>query len=99
MARQNEGGTLILRIEDTDQDRLVPGAIDSIYDRLHWMGIRWDEGPRQGGPNAPDLQSEPPPRYQAKTHELVDSGAAYFCFCTPEPPDQTRAAQQARPGV
>ncbi|HEY8829575.1 MAG TPA: glutamate--tRNA ligase family protein, partial [Candidatus Limnocylindria bacterium] len=53
MARQNEGGTLILRIEDTDQDRLVPGAIDSIYDGLHWMGIRWDEGPREGGPFGP----------------------------------------------
>ena len=48
MARQNEGGKLILRIEDTDQDRLVPGAIDSIYDGLHWMGIEWDEGPREG---------------------------------------------------
>src|SRR5256885_4136313 len=46
MARQNEGGKLILRIEDTDQDRLVPGAIDSIYEGLHWIGIRWDEGTR-----------------------------------------------------
>ena len=96
MARQNAGGTLILRIEDTDQDRLVPGAIDSIYDGLHWLGIDWDEGPREGGDSGPYVQSERLPLYQAKAQELVDSGAAYFCFCTPERLEQMRAAQRAR---
>ena len=96
MARQNEGGTLILRIEDTDQDRLVPGAIDSIYDGLHWMGIRWDEGPREGGPFGPYVQSERLPIYQEHAARLVADGAAYFCFCTRERLTQMRAAQQAR---
>jgi glutamyl-tRNA synthetase len=96
MARQNEGGTLILRIEDTDQDRLVPGAIDSIYDGLHWMGIRWDEGPREGGPFGPYVQSERLPIYQEHAARLVADGAAYFCFCTRERLAQMRAAQQAR---
>lgn len=96
LARQNEGGKLILRIEDTDQERLVAGAIDSIYDGLHWFGIRWDEGPREGGPDAPYVQSERLPLYQAKAHELVDADAAYFCFCTKERLEQMRAAQRAR---
>ena len=95
LARQ-AGGTLILRIEDTDQDRLVPGAIDSIYDGLSWMGIAWDEGPREGGPHEPYVQSERLPLYQEKAHELVQKGAAYFCFCTKERLEQMRAAQRAR---
>jgi glutamyl-tRNA synthetase len=96
LARQDPDGKLILRIEDTDQERLVPGAIDSIYDGLHWFGIRWDEGPREGGPYAPYVQSERLPLYQARAQELVDKGAAYFCFCTPERLEQMRAAQRAR---
>ncbi len=96
MARQHAGGQLILRIEDTDQDRLVPGAIDSIYDGLHWLGIEWDEGPREGGAYGPYVQSERLPLYQAKALALVDSGAAYFCFCTKERLEQMRAAQRAR---
>ena len=96
LARKDPDGRLILRVEDTDQERLVPGAIDSIYDGLHWFGIRWDEGPREGGPHAPYVQSERLPLYQAKAQELVDSEAAYFCFCTKERLAQMRAAQQAR---
>ena len=95
MARQH-GGTLILRIEDTDQDRLVPGAIDSIYDGLHWMGVDWDEGPREGGPFGPYVQSERLPLYQAHAAQLVAGGAAYLCFCTKERLDQMRKAQQAQ---
>src|SRR6266511_2433126 len=56
-ARQH-GGQLILRIEDTDQDRLVAGAVESIYDGLAWLGIGWDEGPHEGGPHSPYIQSE-----------------------------------------
>ena len=96
LARKDPQGKLILRLEDTDQERLAPGAIDSIYDGLHWFGIQWDEGPREGGPHAPYVQSERLPLYQAKAQELVDSGAAYFCFCTPERLEQMRAAQRAR---
>jgi glutamyl-tRNA synthetase len=94
-ARQNKG-TLVLRIEDTDQDRLVEGAVDSIYDGLHWMGVRWDEGPREGGPHAPYIQSERLPLYQKAAQDLVDSGAAYFCFCSKERLAAMRAQQQAR---
>jgi len=96
MARQNDGGTLVLRIEDTDQDRLVPGAIDSIYDGLHWLGIGWDEGPREGGASGPYIQSERLPMYQEHAARLVADGAAYFCFCTVERLEQMRAAQRAR---
>ncbi len=94
-AKQNKG-TLILRIEDTDQDRLVAGAIDSIYDGLHWMGVRWDEGPREGGPHAPYVQSERLPLYQKAAQDLIDSGAAYFCFCSKERLAALRAQQSAR---
>jgi glutamyl-tRNA synthetase len=94
-ARQN-GGKLILRIEDTDQDRLVAGAIDSIYDGLAWLGVRWDEGPREGGPHAPYVQSERLPLYQRHAQQLVDGGAAYFCFCSKERLASLRAQQAAR---
>jgi len=94
-ARQN-GGKLILRIEDTDQDRLVAGAIDSIYDGLAWLGVTWDEGPREGGPHAPYIQSERLTLYQKHAQELVDDGAAYFCFCSKERLAAMRAQQSAR---
>jgi glutamyl-tRNA synthetase len=94
-ARQH-GGSLILRIEDTDQDRLVPGAIDSIYDGLHWIGIKWDEGPREGGPHAPYVQSERLALYQPRAQELVDKGAAYFCFCSRERLAEVRRQQEQR---
>lgn len=93
-ARQN-GGTLILRIEDTDQDRLVEGAIDSIYDGLHWMGIRWDEGPREGGAHGPYIQSERLPLYQKAAQDLVDAHDAYYCFCSKERLAALRAQQAA----
>jgi len=94
-ARQN-GGKLILRIEDTDQDRLVAGAIDSIYDGLAWLGVAWDEGLREGGPHTPYIQSERLPLYQKHAQELVDSGAAYFCFCSKERLASMRAQQTER---
>lgn len=94
-ARRN-GGKLVLRIEDTDQDRLVPGAVDSIYDGLAWLGVRWDEGPREGGPHAPYIQSERLPLYQKHAQELIDSGSAYYCFCSKERLAALRAQQAAR---
>src|SRR3989441_9863277 len=94
-ARQR-GGTLILRIEDTDRERLVPGAIDSIYDGLHWLGITWDEGPREGGPHAPYVQSERLLLYQRHAQELVDKDAAYYCFCSQERLAAVRKQQEPR---
>jgi len=94
-ARQRDG-KLILRIEDTDQDRLVAGAIDSIYDGLHWLGITWQEGPQEGGPHAPYVQSERLPLYQKHAQELIEKGAAYYCFCSKERLAALRAEQEAR---
>lgn len=94
-ARQN-GGAAVLRIEDTDQERFDARALPSIYDGLHWLGLRWDEGPREGGPHGPYVQSERLAIYQRHAQQLVDEGAAYFCFCSKARLDQLRAQQQAR---
>jgi glutamyl-tRNA synthetase len=94
-ARQRNG-TFILRVEDTDRERLVPGAIDSLYEGLHWLGITWHEGPREGGPHAPYIQSERLPLYQKHAQELVDKGAAYYCFCSKERLAALRAEQEKR---
>ncbi len=94
-AKQN-AGTLVLRIEDTDQARFDARSLPSIYDGLRWFGIDWDEGPREGGPHAPYVQSERLPLYARHARELVAIGAAYYCFCSPERLAQVRAAQQAR---
>lgn len=94
-AKQREG-TLVLRIEDTDQDRLVPDAVDSIYEGLRWLGIRWDEGPREGGPHAPYVQSERLALYHEHARRLLDGDWAYPCFCSKERLADMRARQQAR---
>ena len=94
-ARQR-AGALVLRVEDTDQERLVAGAIDSIYEGLHWLGITWDEGPREGGPHAPYIQSERLPLYQQHAADLIAKGAAYYCFCSKERLAELRRQQEAR---
>jgi len=94
-ARQRDG-RMVLRVEDTDQERLVPGAIDSIYEGLHWLGISWHEGPQEGGPHAPYVQSERLPLYQRHAQELIAKGAAYYCFCSKERLAALRAEQEAR---
>ncbi len=81
---RKHGGQFILRIEDTDQKRTVPGAIDAIMDGLRWLGLDWDEGPDVGGPYGPYIQTERADLYRQWAHWLVDNGHAYKCFCTPE---------------
>ncbi|KAM8842313.1 nondiscriminating glutamyl-tRNA synthetase EARS2, mitochondrial [Synchiropus picturatus] len=76
------GGSFVLRLEDTDQSRLVPGAADSIEDMLEWAGIPPDESPRRGGPLGPYLQSQRLPLYHEAAARLVESGGAYQCFCS-----------------
>ncbi|XP_069024479.1 nondiscriminating glutamyl-tRNA synthetase EARS2, mitochondrial [Embiotoca jacksoni] len=76
------GGVFILRLEDTDQSRLVPGAADSIEDMLEWAGVPPDESPRRGGPVGPYLQSQRLDLYHQTAQQLVDSGHAYHCFCS-----------------
>jgi glutamyl-tRNA synthetase len=92
---KQHSGALILRIEDTDQDRLVPTALDSVYDGLTWLGIRWDEGPREGGPHKPYIQSERLPIYREHARGLVNSGWGYPCFCTKERLAEMREQQLA----
>jgi len=81
LARKH-GGRFILRIEDTDQNRYVPGAEAYIIEALTWCGIHFDEGPHIGGPHAPYRQSERKEIYQFYAHELVRRGAAYYAFDT-----------------
>ena len=75
------GGTFILRIEDTDQGRLVEGAVDVIYKTLKECGLDHDEGPDVGGPVAPYVQTERRPFYKKYAEWLVERGHAYYCFC------------------
>ncbi len=79
---RHAGGDLIVRIEDTDQERLVPGAVDSILDGLEWLGIDWDEGPRIGGPYGSYFQSERLPGYDQAAEYLISEGTAYRCYCS-----------------
>jgi len=81
---KKHGGQFILRIEDTDQARSTRESEQAIYDSLRWLGLDWDEGPDVGGPHAPYRQSERSDLYTRHAGELIDAGAAYRCFCTPE---------------
>ena len=90
------GGTFILRIEDTDQEREVPGAVDVIYNSLKTAGLSHDEGPDVGGPCGPYVQSERKDMYLPYAKELVKTGHAYYCFCTKERLDEARAAAEAK---
>ncbi|MBQ3847589.1 MAG: glutamate--tRNA ligase [Clostridia bacterium] len=78
------GGTFILRIEDTDQGRLVEGATDVIFDTLKMTGMTYDEGPGKEGAYGPYIQSQRMGIYKKYAEELVEKGAAYYCFCTKE---------------
>ena len=78
---RNAGGTFILRIEDTDQGRLVEGATDVIYRTMAECGLTHDEGPDVGGPVGPYIQTERRPLYKKYAELLVEKGGAYYCFC------------------
>jgi glutamyl-tRNA synthetase len=80
----SQGGTMLLRIEDTDRSREVAGGADLIMDSLRWLRLGWDEGPDIGGPYAPYRQSERLPRYREVSDQLLASGHAYLCWCTTE---------------
>src|SRR5258708_33434747 len=83
LARKN-GGTMILRIEDTDQNRYVPGAEEYMLESLAWAGIEIDEGVSKGGPYAPYRQSERKDIYKQYAQKLIGDGHAYYAFDTPE---------------
>ncbi|MBR4014676.1 MAG: glutamate--tRNA ligase [Anaerotignum sp.] len=81
---KSQGGKFILRIEDTDQGRLVEGATDVIYKTLEMTGLHHDEGPDIGGEYGPYIQSQRMGMYMDYALELVEKGEAYYCFCTKE---------------
>ena len=81
---RREGGTFVLRIDDTDTERSSADMIADILDGMRWLGLDWDEGPEVGGPHAPYFQSQRLDRYRNTANRLVEQGAAYRCFCTPE---------------
>lgn len=87
-------GQFIIRIEDTDKERQVDGALDRILDVIQAYGLNWDEGPRVGGAFSPYIQSERLALYQQHAKELVSLGKAYYCFCTPDRLDALRIEQQ-----
>jgi glutamyl/glutaminyl-tRNA synthetase len=89
LARKH-GGTFILRIEDTDQSRYVPGAEEYIINALKWLGMEPDEGPGFGGEYGPYRQSERKDIYKKYTQQLIDQGDAYYAFDTSEELDQAR---------
>lgn len=93
---KKHNGTFILRIEDTDQARYVEGAIDKIYSGLKLAGLTWDEGPDIGGSYGPYVQSERKDMYLPYAKQLVESGHAYYCFCTKEELDMRRQEAEAR---
>jgi glutamyl-tRNA synthetase len=96
---KHHGGDFLLRIEDTDLTRYVPGAEAYIMEALDWCGIKIDEGPREGGVHAPYRQSERKALYAAYAQQLIDSGHAYYAFDTPEELDGLRSDAEAHGGT
>ncbi|WIV10401.1 glutamate--tRNA ligase [Proteiniborus sp. MB09-C3] len=94
---KHENGDFILRIEDTDQERLVEDSIDIIYNTLKDTGLKHDEGPDIGGPVGPYVQSQRNAQniYMEYAKKLVETGKAYYCFCTPEELSAEKKKQEA----
>lgn len=91
---RRHGGSFLLRIEDTDQARSVPGAVEGLITALKWAGLEYDEGPGVGGPHGPYVQSQRLALYRTEVERLVASGHAYPCFCTSQRLDEVRKAQE-----
>lgn len=92
---RHENGSFILRIEDTDRTRFVPGALEEMMNDLRWAGMQWDEGPEAGGDYGPYFQSERLDLYTKYAKQLIESGQAYYCYCTSERLTKIREEQQA----
>jgi glutamyl-tRNA synthetase len=93
---RRHGGQFILRIEDTDRARYVDQSEQNIFELLRWLGLAWDEGPDVGGPYGPYRQSERLDTYQQYADQLIASGHAYRCWCSPERLERIRKEAQAR---
>jgi nondiscriminating glutamyl-tRNA synthetase len=92
---RHEGGTYILRVEDTDRERSTAASEAAIKDDLRWLGLTWDEGIDAGGAVGPYRQTERLDLYARHTQQLLESGHAYHCFCTPEQLESERQAALA----
>ncbi|HEV2472632.1 MAG TPA: glutamate--tRNA ligase, partial [Chthonomonadales bacterium] len=93
---RHTGGKIVLRIEDTDVARTVEGAVEDIIEGFAWLGMDFDEGPVVGGPFGPYYQTQRRALYQQYAHQLIESGHAYRCYCTPERLARVRQEQMAR---
>ncbi|HEY3331326.1 MAG TPA: glutamate--tRNA ligase [Capsulimonadaceae bacterium] len=93
---RHTGGDFLIRIEDTDRERFVEGAVDIQLHALKWLGLDWDEGPDIGGPFGPYYQSERLALYSKYADELIASGNAYRCYCSKERLDKLRETQLER---
>lgn len=93
---RSQGGSFVLRLEDTDLNRSTSEAAAGIIDGLKWLGLDWDEGPDIGGPLGPYRQSDRLPIYQEHIQQLLDSDRAYYCFCTADElsAERSKAAEQ-----
>ncbi|HUX06630.1 MAG TPA: glutamate--tRNA ligase [Acidobacteriota bacterium] len=96
---RKDGGTFVLRIEDTDAERSTRESEDALLRDLEWLGLDWDEGPGIGGPYTPYRQSERETLYQEYTKKLLEGGQAYYCFCSPDElkAERERALAEGRP--
>ena len=97
---RHEHGTFVLRIEDTDQERFVPEALDIIYNTMKLTGLQHDEGPDKDGGYGPYVQSERMKTgvYLDYAKQLVEKGEAYYCFCTKERLEELRASSKTEDG-
>ncbi len=93
---KSQKGKIILRIEDTDQQRKVEDAVEKLLKILQWVGINFDEGPHIGGEYGPYIQSQRLNIYTQKINELLKTGDAYRCFCSREMLDKMRMEQKEK---
>lgn len=95
---RRHGGAFVLRLEDTDRSRSVEGSLARIEQSLRWLGLDWDEGPAEGGPYGPYVQSQRLDRYAEAVARLLAEGRAYRCFCPPAELHAMRERQRAAGG-
>ncbi|MBM4362645.1 MAG: glutamate--tRNA ligase, partial [Deltaproteobacteria bacterium] len=93
---RSQGGSFLLRIEDTDQERSSLDSVRAVLDALRWLGLDWDEGPEVGGPHGSYFQSERRAQYREHAERLIAEGKAYRCDLTREELDQLRADFKAK---
>ena len=97
LARRH-GGTFVLRIEDTDTERSSWEMVAGIVEGLRWLGLDWDEGPDQGGPHGPYFQSQRLDRHRALVQRLLETGHAYYCYCSSQVLQEKRQKAEAAGG-